>query len=324
MVLLLTGCMETIDIQLEEKPVLCINSLISAGRPIAVDVTHTWNYTDGNNIDKAKVDDAVITIFANGKQTNEDYIPKEGDKIRIIAESKKYGSAEAEVNVPFKTQFEPLNWETTQVSVKDVDSEYNVARRIEFNLKLDIKLSDIHKTPDYYLLRFRSFSKWDEIIENLPDTISHLETFIYFDEGNLKYEAEPLFFEHMGDWGNIFETDPSGFPFFTDQSFSGSDYTLNLQFTDCVYLLITDRFDPDDLNCGLVVSLHSISESYYLWEKYLFTSQPSVVGDIYDWGFQEPHWGYSNVSTGAGVMAAESVSYYTLNLKEFLENFFKE
>ena len=75
MVLLFTGCMETIDIQLEEKPVLCINSLISAGRPIVVNVTHTWNYTDGNNIDKAKVDDALITIFANGKQTNEEYIP---------------------------------------------------------------------------------------------------------------------------------------------------------------------------------------------------------------------------------------------------------
>ncbi|MDE6345354.1 MAG: hypothetical protein K2L55_01625 [Muribaculaceae bacterium] len=34
----------------------------------------------------------------------------------------------------------------------------------------------------------------------------------------------------------------------------------------------------------------------------------------------EPMWGYSNVSSGAGVVAAQSFATYTLSLKEFLHD----
>ena len=321
-ILIFTGCLETIDITTGDEQVLCINSLVSSGKPIEIKVTHTWTYTDGMYEDKSKVDDAIITVFANDRQVNTDYLPKEGDRIRITAESKKYGYAEAEVTVPYRAPLEPLKWDITSVEEYEFDMGHEITKRLHFNLNLKMVISDIKDTYDYYRITFKPFTKMDEIYENLPDTIINPDPYIYFNDGNLRYEAEPLFYEHMGEWGDIFETDPSGFPFFTDRTFTGSDYTLNLQFSDCVYYLSTNEFKPEYLDCGLIVSLHSISESYYTWEKYLFTSNESVVGDIFDWGFMEQQWGYSNVSTGAGVVAAESVATYTLNLKEFLENYF--
>lgn len=321
-ILLFTGCLETIEINTDDEQVLCINSLVSAGKPIEVNISHTWTYTDGLNNDKSKVDDAVITVFANDKQVNSDYIPIEGDKIRIMAESKKYGKAEVEVLVPYKSPLEPIEWKTSSVKEYDLDMENKINKRIKFNLSLLLEIKDVKETYDYYRITFQPYTKMDEIYDNLPDTIISPDPYIYFNDGNLRYEAEPLFYEHMGEWGNLFETDPQGFPFFTDQTFSGSNYILNLQFSDCVYYLSTNKFDSEYLDCGLIVSLHSISESYYEWEKYRFSSNESIVGDIFDWGFREPQWGFSNVSTGAGVVAAESVTTYKLNLKDFLEKYF--
>lgn len=41
-----------------------------------------------------------------------------------------------------------------------------------------------------------------------------------------------------------------------------------------------------------------------------------IVGDV---GFCDPAWGYSNVSTGAGVVAARSKSSATIILTDFLQ-----
>ena len=38
-----------------------------------------------------------------------------------------------------------------------------------------------------------------------------------------------------------------------------------------------------------------------------------------DIGFADPTWGYSNVSTGAGVVAAQSTTSVTIDLTEFLK-----
>ena len=43
-----------------------------------------------------------------------------------------------------------------------------------------------------------------------------------------------------------------------------------------------------------------------------------MLGGFIDVGLAEPIWGYSNVSTGAGVVAARTPYTVTLNLKDFL------
>ena len=62
-----------------------------------------------------------------------------------------------------------------------------------------------------------------------------------------------------------------------------------------------------------------MSQSYYNWAVYRWNVDEGITGDLSDIGLAESKWGYSNVSTGAGVVAAQSFSKATVNLKEFLK-----
>ncbi len=83
------------------------------------------------------------------------------------------------------------------------------------------------------------------------------------------------------------------------------------------------NLDPDKLDCGYIITLHTISKSYYEWSAYSWQKDNGFTSDLSDLGLSEPLWGYSNVSTGAGVVAAQSESTYTLNLKEYIETLLK-
>ncbi|MDE6134203.1 MAG: DUF4249 domain-containing protein, partial [Muribaculaceae bacterium] len=88
---LLTGCYESFNPEIDTVPVLCLNSLITAGEHIEVEVTHTWLFNDEKTERNHDVKDAVVTILVNEMIVGSDYLPKEGDKIRIVAESPTYG-----------------------------------------------------------------------------------------------------------------------------------------------------------------------------------------------------------------------------------------
>ncbi len=80
-----------------------------------------------------------------------------------------------------------------------------------------------------------------------------------------------------------------------------------------------DRWDPDYFDCELILELNTISESYYNWGSYLWQYEDGLLVGLGDLGLGDPVWAYSNVSTGAGVVAARSVATYTIKLKDFLE-----
>ncbi len=69
----------------------------------------------------------------------------------------------------------------------------------------------------------------------------------------------------------------------------------------------------------MTLYLTTVSESYYKWAVYKWNVDEGITGDLSDIGLTESKWGYSNVSTGAGVVAAQSSAKYTIDLKEFLE-----
>ncbi|MDE6468491.1 MAG: hypothetical protein K2L28_06285 [Muribaculaceae bacterium] len=66
--------------------------------------------------------------------------------------------------------------------------------------------------------------------------------------------------------------------------------------------------------------LSTVSQSYYNWAVYKWNADAGITGDLADLGMAESKWGYSNVSTGAGVVAAKSSACFTVNLKDFLES----
>lgn len=133
---------------------------------------------------------------------------------------------------------------------------------------------------------------------------------------DLLYDLEPIFSEHISIFDSFMGASSYGFTFFTDRQFSGKTYTLNLQFDNCSYVGL-DSYMPE---AELSLKLYSISQSYYNWVNYLWQRDDGTLSGLGDYGFGNPIWGYSNVSSGAGVVAAQAVSVCKIDLTEFIKD----
>lgn len=310
-VCLLTGCYEDFNPDIDTKPVLCLNSLITAGKPIKVDVTHTWMFNDEHSEKNHDVKDADVTILVNEKIVGSDYLPKEGDKIRIIAESPTYGTATADVVVPFATPIGRVKASSTVTNIWRYDEDlfnYEMFADVTFNLDVEMDVNDPAGTDNYYNFGYN----WSGPIAADGSNM--------FDVGSLEYNSEPIFKEHIG----VFETimgndDYTDFMFFSDRQFSGKTYTLHLGFSNNRFRISSQEYDESLLDCEVNLYLTTVSQSYYNWAVYKWNVDEGITGDLSDIGLAESKWGYSNVSTGAGVVAAQSSSRFTINLKEFLK-----
>ena len=309
-VFLLTGCYEDFNPEIDTKPVLCLNSLITVGEPIEVDVTHTWMFNDEKSERNHDVKDAVVTILANGRIVGADYLPKEGDQIRIVAESPTYGTATAEVIVPFAT---PIGKVKVSPVVKNIwnDEEdffnYEMSTDITFNLNVEMDVNDPGGADNYYHFGYGCFGS---------DTDGSSTLYI----GQFEYNSEPIFKEHIGVFETVMGNDEdTEFVFFSDRQFSGKAYTLHLNFSDNSFHVKSQEYDESLLECGVNLYLTTVSKSYYNWAVYKWNVDEGITGDLSDIGLAESKWGYSNVSTGAGVVAAQSSSRFTIDLKEFLK-----
>lgn len=306
----LAGCYEDFNPEIDTKPVLCLNSLITAGKPIDVQVTHTWIFNDEKSERNHDVPDASIVIFANERIVSSDYLPKEGDRIRIVADSQTYGTATAEVVVPYatpvgKVKVTPV---VTDIWVGDDDFyHYEMLADVTFNLNIEMDVNDPAGTDNYYHFGYN----WFGTDTDGSPTLS---------VGQFEYNSEPIFKEHIGVFETVMGNDEdASFEFFSDRQFAGKTYTLHLNFSDAFYRVNSQIYDESLLDCGLNLCLNTVSQSYYNWAVYKWNVDEGITGDLSDLGLAESRWGYSNVSTGAGVVAAQSSSEVTINLKEFLK-----
>ena len=309
-VFLLTGCYEDFSPEIDTKPVLCLNSLITAGEPIEVDVTHTWMFNDEKSERDHDVTDAVVTILVNERIVGSDYLPKEGDKIRIVAESPTYGIATAEVVVRYATPVGKVKVIPVVTNIWEGDKDfyhYEMLADITFNLNIEMDVNDPEGPDDYYHFGYGWFGS---------DTDGSPTLSI----GQLEYNSEPIFKEHIGVFETVMGNDEdTQFVFFSDRQFSGKTYTLHLNFSDNYFHVKSQEYDESRLECGVNLYLTTVSKSYYNWAVYKWNVDEGIMGDLSDIGLAESKWGYSNVSTGAGVVAAQSSSKFTIDLKEFLK-----
>lgn len=311
----LTGCFDEFTPDVATKPVLCVNSLITAGEPIEVDVTHTWFYTDEAAVENHDVDDAVVAIYANGEVVNSDYIPKEGDRIRIVAESRRYGSAEAEVTVPVSVPIASLTWVAEVTNFYEWNDIDHSTYDFTMNLHAKLEFKDPKNICDYYQFSYKDFSE-----DPGTDEVTYLQP-VSFTSGNFWSELEPIFSEHIGGLDSMVSATAYGFTFFTDRQFPGDSYTLNLKYENMHVYIGNGKPEVVPVDFGLDMSLSSVSESYYKWSLYLWNDDEGAIGDLSDIGLADPMWGYSNVSTGAGVVAAQSKSSAVINLRDFLYDY---
>lgn len=310
---LLTSCYEETPIDVPTKPVLCVNSLITAGEPVDVKVTHTWFFTDKTSAENHEVTDAKISVFSNGVLQDSSYIPEEGDNIRILVESKKYGKAEAEVSVPEKAPIDSIKYYLKTTDYWGM-SEHDVMIDMQFNLHAEIVISDPAFNDNYFHFNYTSWSSEYPPGEITNDDNPWFETKL--SKGYLIYDREPVFSEHVGVFESVTGSDVTGFNFFTDRQFSGRNYRLNINFENCFFNTHSGKdLNEKQFDCGFEFYVSSVSESYYKWSNYLWQCENGVIGQFGEIGMSEPIWGYSNVSTGAGVVAARTVTKGRINLK---------
>lgn len=302
---LLASCEEVFNPDMPQKPVVCINSLITNGDPIDIQVSKSRLYTDSK--DDYNVKDADVRIYANGKLQLDSYIPQENDHIKIVAESDTYGRAEADVDIPIPVTNLTTNWETFDVSYGENEGYFGKEVGIEFKLKVELTIEDPAE-DNYYKISYFPIPDQEIRPDGMPIRVLTIS--------NLQYKMEPIFSEHIGIFESVYGGDADGFTFFTDKQFAGKSYTLNLQFDTCRF-----NYNKEEIpECIVHFDIHNISPSYYNWANYIWQRENGMLSDLSDYGLGNQLWGYSNVSTGAGVVAAQSISSCTIDLTDFIKH----
>lgn len=317
--LFLTGCYEDFDPRIDTTPVLCLNSLITAGSPIDVKVTRSWTYTEVNGESDHSVPDATVSIYANGIQVDPGYVAEEGDRIRIHAVSPRYGEAEAEVTVPAATGISGVDFSAAVTDLRaQASPSWGVNADVWFDIRISMELADVTETDDYHRLAYTTFSQ-KGIMTGEEDTEwpSRGVFGAYLSGGNFD-ALDPVFYEQLDPFEDVMN---GGYycTFFSDHLYNGEKKTLTFGFSNCFFNLSGWDGDPDDLECGWEVTLYSISESYYNWLAYTVQNDGIIFNDFSYLGMADPIWSYSNVSTGAGVVAAQSSRTVRIDIRDFLE-----
>ncbi len=322
--LVLTGCYTDFHPDIETEPVLCINALVRTGEPIDVAVSRTWCYDDAAAGDDHSVSDASVTVYANGDICDAGYIPAEGDRIAITAESPVYGYAGAEVDVPRSVPMAAVRYSVNPTDLWALyEPEYGFnSLCLEFDVSIEIDIDDPAGIDNYYRYSYISFgnSDWNDYDQDDGDMSDSSRPEIMFYAGSFVYDSEPVFGEHIGVFESIMGGTSDGFTFFTDRQFSGGRYTLHLEYTGAALRMFSKPSCDDVPDCGLVITLSAVSPEYYNWASYVWQVNSGPLGELGDTGLGEPLWGYSNVSTGAGVVAAQTSVSYTVNLKNLMQD----
>lgn len=329
-VFILTGCYSDFNPDEYSNPVLCLNSVISAGEPIEVSVSRTWRYNEPVDREHREVKDARISIYVNGLPKPSDYIASEGDEIRIVAESQEYGIAEASVKVPYSTPIEELEFIPYGVSsMKWNKNEYTgqdeFGALVYFDLEVRLRVKDKHPERDYFRLGVDAYSYGRQEEDNDDTGLEDSpQRFAYIWIGELDYNSDIIFKEHIGITESVLGGYETTQLFFTDRMFSQDAYCICLKFYGAYFEASGREFEDALLDCGIKFTLLTVSESYYNRMNYLWQKNSGMLGELSDLGLADAIWGYSNVSTGAGVVVAKTAYTYDLNLKDFLKDALEE
>lgn len=325
----LTGCYTEFEPDIDSPSVLCLNSMITAGEPVAVSVTHTWRYSSGYGdvYDDMAVPDASVSLFVNGahvgdmtyvtgdRKFHSSYTPAPGDTVELRANAPVYGAAEAMVVVPVPTPVDSVEWAASAYGFW-YDEYGQDGFSAQFSVTLDMKtfITDASGSDNYFKINWSTYT---------PVLDEYFDRYVYpqvrFWLGDFDYEAEPLFSEHVGVMESVLGSDSYGFTAFSDRQFSGRTYPLRLRFATGSYSVTAPRFDDALCDVKVELKLESISQGYYNWLIYDWQDSDGIIGSLGDVGFAEGLVGYSNVSTGAGVVAARATSSYVISLGEFIK-----
>ncbi len=279
--ILFESCEKEIKLKEDEiEPRIVLNGLITAGDTIRVQLSESRNVLYDQEL--PVVTTGVVELYsssgallgtftheANGNYVLNGFIPSAGNTYRIDATYNTFKPVSASTEVP----------STTLINSIDTAMQGNI-------MKYEIKFNDNAAEENYYAVTVKSISV---IIDDFTgDTIMWEDTY---------YETAEIFTQNgYADvnglkWGQIF--------LFSDASFNGQQCSFSAEQS------VTS--DADTVLS--VITVHSISESYYKYKVSLEKYQ-QTEGDP----FAQPVQVFSNVENGFGVLGGYSSDSDTLVL----------
>lgn len=306
---LISSCTTDFEPEINEDPLVVLNALVHSDSIISAQVSRSWitgSRENENDLSKVILPDAVTEYAVNdgewlpmvydpeSQKYVADRVAREGDRVSMRTRS-RYGVAEGSTRVPFAVPIDKV--------------EYSVETSIDTNSFIYID----NNSYDYF--------------HYLKVTIRYRLTFtdrpgddFYLVAGN-PYLDDPIISEN--------ETAMDGVlnkyhycSFFSDSSIKNKSYTLTL-FSD--YFCVPDGeggyylpYEITHHNMKENIRLIAMSSDYYYYILSLFKKYSGIEGILDNFGLAEPRSVFSNVSSGAGVVAAGSVTAYSLDVRPIL------
>lgn len=312
LIVLAISCEKTIEIDLDDAKIrLVVNAELNPDSTIKVNVTRSRHILDNAEIEA--VSDAVIKLYEDdvfiGNLIYEsrgfyriNYKPELGKKYKIEVFHDKYDDVNAVTEIPYPVQI--IDIDTTKSYSEWGDLIYNFL----------VEINDPAETQNYYMVCLRNnytYSYYDESLVNY-DTVQNGDTIIV----NITYggyvqmtESQKLWFESDD---MIIDADiyNNNSVVFSDELFSGSQYSLKLDIYDYNY--------SGDTN-NIFIDLYSISKDYY---KYLvsFSKHQDASGDP----FSEPVIVFTNIVEGIGIFASCSIHTDSIQIIGSNEHYYYE
>lgn len=283
---LLSGCTTNFDPKFNSTPVIVINAVAVDGEPVKASVTRSWAagiekpdvQLPGATVTVAVNDGApvLMTYDENDQLFVSEIIPAQGDRVRITASEQKYGAAEGASMVPQAVKIS--DWTRSYSIITDYDAMIGTSdgsiiymKKIKFDYT--VTFTDPADQVNYYML-----------------------------SSNMECD-DPIMDENYSALDEIFETWKS-FYVFSDRQINGKSYTLSCRRE------IPMAYIPFDEDFKNRIRLYSISKEYYDYLLSLFKKYQGFNGSLEEIGLAEPYQIYTNVSSGAGIVGAESSDFF--------------
>ncbi|MDE6381022.1 MAG: DUF4249 domain-containing protein [Muribaculaceae bacterium] len=334
----LTSCYTEFDPDIESTPVLCMNSTITPGEPITLYLTRTWTWTEG---DEDKIDinvrDAEVRLTVNGKYREtlkhtiirnpyypsgpypeerecymSEYRPESGDIIRLEAASVRYGDASAEATVPYPVPIDRIEPQVISCQINgDASGFPAVAEGCQFNLKCNLYayFTDPSASTDFYDLTIGYSSSY----QNNEEAYAYIYYLPY-----INFSGEPLFKEHVSVIESIIADTLYGYTVFSDRQINGLTYPLLIDFNELSFTYRNPQNLPGPKEYGIEVTLRHIDPTYYKHVISVWEGNDGIVGVLGGAGLANAVFPYSNVSTGAGVVAAYAEASLTIPMVDII------
>lgn len=305
---LLSSCSTTFEPDIESKQQGVLNVLASADSHVVAYLTTTWRYDRPEQ--KRFIKDADVTLFVNGVEYGKmtfaedenrrddehyecDYVPRVGDRLEVRAATRDFGILSGMCEVPVPVKIESYDVSAKCYEDKNymivVGSDISYATVVDFTYRLTF--TDPADEENYYMLASNA------------------------------YPTDPIFDENQNAIDGLIDGDDfSYYAIFSDRSINGHSYTLQCQTQ---YFARYDRNPYDPGQCVDKIYLASISRDYYRYILSILKKEGGLQGELDEIGLGMPMTIFSNIDGGVGIMAAQSLDGFEIDVTDKVNELLK-